>query len=256
MQGVSGLSGKSAEPDFSTYAQSLFDRAISFIDTPRKHWPIVQKLYRWVLRLGGGPYKYITHYNLGRALHEEGKYEEAAEHYRRAIKLKPDHYKAYDNLGIVLCMVERYEEAEAAYRQVLTIEDYCNPHNNLADLCFKLGKHKEAEKEVLIALRMKPDLIPAVHTYAQILAAMERHDEAEEWYRQAIELDPEDIEVLEDFSEFLLHQQRSEEAEEFRSQAYGLEEAKKLKCDGLQKWRDRSEAYSQQNRGKKKHVSQ
>ncbi len=253
---MSNLSKTSAKLGFSAHAQVLFDRAISFIDTPRKHWPIVQKLYRWVLRLGGGPYKYITHYNLGRALHEEGKYEEAAKHYRRAIKLKPDYRDAHNNLGIMLCLMGQFEESEAAYRRALEIEDYVGPHNNLADMYLRQGRLEEAKAEVLIALELRPDSVASVHTCAQILAAQGRFDEAEDQYRQAISVAPEAIEVLEDFSELLTLQQRPEEAEEFRSQAYEQEEAKKLKCDGLQEWRDRSEAYSQRNRGKKKHVSQ
>jgi len=252
---VGNLSKKSAKSGFSTQEQMLFDRAISFIDTPKKFWPVVQKLYRWVLRQGGGQYRYLTHYNLGRLLHEDGKYEEAAEHYRRAIKLKPDYRDAHNNLGIVLCELGQYEESEPAYRRALEIEDYVSPHNNLADLYIRQGRLEEAEAEVLIALELKPDSVVSVHTYAQVLAAQGRLDEAEEWFRQVLDLDPEDIEVLEDFSEFLIRQRRPEEAEEFRSQAYELEEAKKLKCDGLREWRERSEAYSERNRGKKIHVS-
>jgi Flp pilus assembly protein TadD len=234
----------------------LFDRAISFIDTPRKHWPVVQKLYRWILCLGGGPYKCVTHYNLGRSLHEEGKYEEAAKHYRHAIKLKPNYSNAHNNLGIMLCLMGQFEESETAYRRALEIEDCVGPHNNLADLYLRQGRLEEAEREVLIALKMKPDSFAYVHTCAQILAAQGRFDEAEKRYRQALDLNPESTEILEDLSELLTLQQRSEEAEEFRSQAYGLEEAKKLKCDGLQEWRKRSQAYSQRKKGKRNDVSQ
>jgi tetratricopeptide (TPR) repeat protein len=254
--GVSGLSGKSAKPDFSAHAQSLFDQAISFIDTPKKFWPIVLKLYRWVLRLGGGQFKYLTHYNLGRLLHEDGKYEEAAKHYRRAIELKPDYYVAYNNLGIVLCLMGRYEESEAAYCQALEIKDYFNPHNNLADLYLRLGRLEEAKAEVRIALRMKPDSIAPVHTYAQVLAKLGRFGEAEEWFRRGLVLESDDVAVLEDFSEFLARRHRDDEAVKHRTRAHKLKDAQKRKCDGLQEWRDRSEVYSQRNRGKKKHVSQ
>ncbi len=215
----------------------------------------MRKLYRWVLSFGGGRHHYMAHYNLARNLHEHGKYEEAVEYYRLAIELKPDYCHAYNNLGVVLCLMGQYEESEAAYRQALEIENYFNPHNNLGDLYLRLGRLEEAEAEVLIALEIKPDSVGALHTCTRVLVEMGRLAEAEERFRQCLTLDSNDIVVLEDLSEFLKHQHREEEAEKLRSKARKLKEVQKWKCDGLQEWRDRSEAYSQRNRGKKKHVS-
>jgi Tfp pilus assembly protein PilF len=243
------LSGESGKPKFSAHAQVLFDRAISFIDTPRKFWPIVQKLYRWVLRLGGGQYKHIAHYNLGRALHEDGKYEKAAEHYRRAIELKPDYYKAYNNLGIVLCLMGRYEESEAAYRQALEIKDYFNPHNNLADLFLRMGKLDEAKAEVLIASNLEPDSIGTTITYAQILVAMKRFDQAEERYLRALALDSAHIEALENYAELLVRQERLKKADKIFSKARGLKAMQKQEDAGLLKWSERSREYIEQRKG-------
>ena len=43
-----------------------------------------------------------AHNNLGNALREIGKEDEAILHYRAALRLKPDHPHAYNNLGNAL----------------------------------------------------------------------------------------------------------------------------------------------------------
>ena len=40
--------------------------------------------------------------NLGNALRDQGKLEEAIASYRQALRLKPDYAEAYNNLGIAL----------------------------------------------------------------------------------------------------------------------------------------------------------
>ena len=44
----------------------------------------------------------ITETNLGTALHESGRYDEAVVHYRKAAALQPDYAPAYNNLGVTL----------------------------------------------------------------------------------------------------------------------------------------------------------
>jgi len=44
---------------------------------------------------------YLAHNNLGFALAEKGKIQEAIDHYNKAIRLKPDYFEAYNNRGNV-----------------------------------------------------------------------------------------------------------------------------------------------------------
>ena len=41
----------------------------------------------------------MAHYNLGFALAAEGRIDEAIEHYRKALEIKPDYAEAHNNLG-------------------------------------------------------------------------------------------------------------------------------------------------------------
>jgi len=93
------------------HLQSLFRRAVSFIDTPRKHWPIVAKLYRWVLAGGTLEHGHIAEYNLARNLQEQGKHEEACRKYEATVNIDPSYGRAYLYWG--LSMHELKQDAEA-----------------------------------------------------------------------------------------------------------------------------------------------
>ena len=43
-----------------------------------------------------------TYFNMGIALKNQGKLEEAIDAYKKSISLKPNYAKAYNNMGIVL----------------------------------------------------------------------------------------------------------------------------------------------------------
>src|SRR6201990_2689931 len=57
--------------------------------------------------------------NLGRLFHEAGDAREAAQHYRKAIELRPDDVIALFNLGVALEDLQMREEAVLAYRTAL-----------------------------------------------------------------------------------------------------------------------------------------
>ena len=57
--------------------------------------------------------------NLGNALKEQGKYEEAEVQYRRALGLRPDQLEARMNLGTLLKMRGKLDEAVAQYQCAL-----------------------------------------------------------------------------------------------------------------------------------------
>ncbi|HML15199.1 MAG TPA: tetratricopeptide repeat protein [Xanthobacteraceae bacterium] len=70
--------------------------------------------------------------NLGAALKELSKLDEAVAAYRQAIRLKPDLAEAYSNLGVALFDQGKIEEAIVAYRQAIGIKpDYAEAHSNL-----------------------------------------------------------------------------------------------------------------------------
>ena len=82
-----------------------------------------------------------AHNNLGEALNELGKLDEAEASYRDAIALKPDFTGAHFNLAITLKEQSRFNEAETSLRQALVLKpNYIEAHNQLLDCLFLQDK--------------------------------------------------------------------------------------------------------------------
>jgi tetratricopeptide (TPR) repeat protein len=73
--------------------------------------------------------------NMGNALQDQGKLEEAIASYEKALSLKPDYAEAYNNMGNALKDQGKLEEAIASYEKVLSLKpDYAEAHRNLSTL--------------------------------------------------------------------------------------------------------------------------
>ena len=73
-----------------------------------------------------------AHNNLGIALNDQGKPDEAVACYRRALELKPDYAEAHNNLGIACKEQGKLDEAVACYRRALELKPDCvMAHSNL-----------------------------------------------------------------------------------------------------------------------------
>ena len=60
-----------------------------------------------------------AHNNLGVALRDQGKLDEAIASCRTALQLKPDNAEAHSNLGVALSEQRNWDEARACYRRAL-----------------------------------------------------------------------------------------------------------------------------------------
>ena len=101
-----------------------------------------------------------AHYNLGVALKNLGRLDEAVASYRHALEIKPDYAEAYHNMGNALKELMQLDEAEASFRRALKI----NP--NMADSCSSL----------LLVTNYNASLTPSAYLaearrYGQIVAA-------------------------------------------------------------------------------------
>ena len=87
-----------------------------------------------------------AHNNLGNALKEQGKLDEAVACYRRALELKPDFAEAHNNLGIALKDQGKLDEAVACYRRALELKpDFAEAHDNLGGALEEIGDLRGAE---------------------------------------------------------------------------------------------------------------
>lgn len=103
-------------------------------------------------------------YEQGRALRAAGRFEAAADAYRRALALEPAFPEAANNLGNCLRIMWELDEAEAAYRSALAARPgFAEAWNNLGATLKNLGRADEALECFERAVDLQPS-DPALHS--------------------------------------------------------------------------------------------
>jgi tetratricopeptide (TPR) repeat protein len=102
-----------------------------------------QDAYRRALDVD--PEHFGTRINLGRLLHEKGKYHAAEAHYRLALGVRPEDPTALFNLAVCLEDLGRTHEAIQAYRRTIDANPECaDAYFNVARLYESLGDSSTA----------------------------------------------------------------------------------------------------------------
>ena len=131
-----------------------------------------------------------AHYNLGIALTDMGKLNEAVYHLESAIKLEPEYAGPYGYMGLALAREGKTDEAIVYYREALRIkQDDETTHNNLGVALAGRGKFDEAILHFQLALRIRPDYLHANRNMAGALAKLGKMEEAIGYYEKALKLD-------------------------------------------------------------------
>jgi protein O-mannosyl-transferase len=134
---------------------------------------------------------YIVYNNLGVACDNLGRYQDAVESYKQAIRIKPDYSKAHYNLGGAYGKVGRYQEAIESYQQAIRIKpDYADAHYNLGLNDYKLAYYQDAVEAYKQAIRIKPDYVRAYLNLGVAYYKLGRYQDAVEAYKQAIRIQP------------------------------------------------------------------
>jgi tetratricopeptide (TPR) repeat protein len=125
-------------------------------------------------------------HNAALAYVETGDYKSAIRAYQDAIRLTPQYSYLPYNLGLVYQRLNRRKDAEAAYRKAASLAPAsAEPYNALGTLKASEGKRDEAEKLYRESLRNNPNLLPARHNLALLLAsAKNRQQEAIDLWRE------------------------------------------------------------------------
>jgi tetratricopeptide (TPR) repeat protein len=88
----------------------------------------------------------------------------------REAERKGDYAASFFNLGGALALSDQFEEAAEAYRKAIRIAPHVAAgHCGLADVLFRLGKFNEAEVEYRHALVLKPNHVPALYNFARLM---------------------------------------------------------------------------------------
>jgi protein O-mannosyl-transferase len=105
---------------------------------------------------------WMAHYNLGIVLSERREAEQAIDHYRRAVDLRPDYAEAHYNLGRLLVEKGQLDDAIAHYEKAVAINPAdAEAQNNLGVSLFGIGRADDAIAHYQKALEIQPDYAEA-----------------------------------------------------------------------------------------------
>jgi protein O-GlcNAc transferase len=131
--------------------------------------------------------------NLGLVLSQQGRLVDASNSFNEAIRRRPQFPEPYNNLGITLTRQGRAEEALTAYRKSLELQPQnLKTHINLAKTLIMLAELDQAIEASRNVIAFAPNFSPAYQALGSALRDSARLDESIAAFDRAVELDPAD----------------------------------------------------------------
>ncbi len=138
----------------------------------------------------------IAYNNLGDALADKGRVDEAIRQFQEALRLDPGDAKTYNNLGAAFDKKGQIDEAIRQYQKARQLDpDYAEACYNLGTDLVKRGQLDEAIRQFQEAIRLKPNDADARNNLGATLDKLGRFDEAIRQYQEAIQLKPDDADA-------------------------------------------------------------
>jgi tetratricopeptide (TPR) repeat protein len=156
---------------------------------------------------------YLALTNLGFALNEAGRSDDALSRFTEAVRARPEFAESRNALGVALMSRGRLDEAAIQIREAIRIKPESGmPRNNLGMLLASQGRHGEATVQFMEGLRADPDNSTMRANLGMALAAQGRFDEAIVEYRKALTLEPDDADFHSKLGAALYNLGRKDEA--------------------------------------------
>jgi superkiller protein 3 len=171
----------------------------------------------WTHTLACTSDNYTAHYNLGEALFQKGRVDEAIIQYQKTLQITPnytaDYVYACYNLGNALLKKGRVDEAITQYQKTLQITpNYAEAHDDLGNALFEKGRVDEAITHFQTALQIKPDNAKAHNNLGLALLQKGRVDEAIAQHQAALQIKPDYAEAYNNLGNALFQKRRVDEA--------------------------------------------
>jgi tetratricopeptide (TPR) repeat protein len=118
----------------------------------------------WTDCVKKSPNKDRPYNNLGFGFLNQGKYQEATNQYKEALRINPNSAEAHNNVGLVFLNQDKYQEAIPHLNEALRINpNFAEAHFNLGNAYLRAGNRGLALKEYDILKAMNPGLADALH---------------------------------------------------------------------------------------------
>jgi tetratricopeptide (TPR) repeat protein len=159
------------------------------------------------------PSCWMAHYNLGIVFSEQGEPDQAIEHYRQAVAIRPDYAEAHYNLGRLLVNLGQLNDAVAHYERAAAINPAdAEAQNNLGVTLFGMGRADDAIAHYQQALEIRPDYAEASCNLANALIAKGDLDGAIAQYTACLAAVPDQEDAQYNLASALLRKGRADEA--------------------------------------------
>jgi len=159
------------------------------------------------------PESALAHNNLGSALFDVGKTDEAVQHFRTALAISPRFSPAHSNLGSFLLIQGKNDEAEPHLRYALKVQETDAAHHNLGTILFRRQQYAEAEAHFRAALKIRPAHIDARLSLGSVLAMQGKNEEAEAEFMEGLRRDPDNPSLHRNLGNVLLARGKPAEAQ-------------------------------------------
>ena len=138
------------------------------------------------------PRQPLAHRDLGNALQQLRRFDEALVSYDKALALKSDLADAHNNRGVALASLRRLDEALVSYGHAIALKpDYAQAYNNRGTILSDQKRAAEALADFTKAVALDPGYAKAFDNRAGVLAELGRYDEALQDHDRAIASHPE-----------------------------------------------------------------
>ncbi len=158
-----------------------------------------------------------TRRDMGDALENVDRNDEAKKQYEIILAVEPDNYLAHISMGFLLDgHYNEYEKAKAHFLRAIEI-DPKSPvaYHDLALICSFNNEHFQAKKYYDLALHYDPNYDISLENLAELLVDYyKKHDVAIPYYERYLALKPDNNEIRTKFCEALFYCGRYPEAEE------------------------------------------
>ncbi len=155
----------------------------------------------------------LAHNELGMALRQQGKLDEAERQFVEALRIMPDSAEARNNLGIALMMRGRLDEAVQLLDEALRVKpDFADAQCSLGTALIHQGRLGEAVQHLDEALRLRPDFADAHCELGEALEKQGKLDEGVQQLTEALRLRPGYAEAHDNLGAALIIQGRLDEA--------------------------------------------
>jgi tetratricopeptide (TPR) repeat protein len=179
----------------ATAAVLILTTCLILTENQLRYWHDSETLFAHALAVTKN--NHVAHVNLGVALEQKGKLNEALAEYRAAEQLAPELYHIHNNLGNLLDNLGHPNEALIEYRwAVLLNPSLPSLHNGEGMILAELGRFDEGLCQFKEASRLDPTYPWAHLEIGKLRLKQGRDAEAIDELRAALRIDPDNFQIL------------------------------------------------------------